>query len=95
MAETSATPPRYCCLTQSNIQTDVLSPLFLVLTYGISFCSTLWFYNRKRQLQEESHSIPFSLLELAAAQTDVDNRVEIIKYSTNSNESEGLWQNLI
>jgi hypothetical protein len=25
----------------------------------------------------------------------VDNRVEIIKYSTNSNESEGLWQNLI
>lgn len=37
---------------QSNLQTNILSPIFMVFTYIISFCSTLWLYHQKRISQE-------------------------------------------
>lgn len=49
-------------LIKSNLQTNILSPIFMVFTYIISFCSTLWLYHQKRISQEESLQISYSQL---------------------------------
>lgn len=51
-------------------------------TYFVSFSSTLWFYHQKRISQEDSYQITFTQLELSSAQADIDNKVEIVKYSS-------------
>lgn len=58
-------------------------------TYFLSFSSTLWFYHQKRISQEESYQITFTQLELSSAQADIDNKVEIVKYSSYNKSSFG------
>lgn len=72
------TPPH----TQGNLETTLLSCVFAVFTYVLSFSSTLWFYHQRRLNEEERFQMNYSQLELSSAQADVENRVEIIKYSS-------------
>ena len=65
-------------LTQNNLETQILGPIFLALAYAIPFCSTLWFY-RSRRIQRMEKKPVMTQVELSGAQVDVDNHIELIK----------------